>query len=397
MSPRAPEGVGGPLRERALRVAGHRPLRRSSSARIRPSGSSPDSSREALLDGRGFQDLLPPGGQIYYETHFAPLLRMQGSVNEIALELRDGAGERIPVLVNAAIRRGHRRRAGRPADRDLPGPRPPSLRAGVARDRTPGARDRRGAAAEPAVRRAAGGRGPGTINVSYAPGVRGARGRRRLVRRVLVGGAGPPPGADRRRRRRAWAARRGRRWASCAAPPGRWPPGPDGAGQVLEALDRYARRHRIGQMTTLVYCELDLDRHRLRYACAGHPPPLLLVPGRAARAAVGRPFAAARHRPEAAPPSGPRRRLSCPRGSTVLLFTDGLVERRDQPQHDGLRRVRGTGRPPHRAAAPTADRRADQRDARPERSRTTSRVLAARLTLRVLFGHSEQFTYRTTC
>ena len=58
------------------------------------------------LVGRRFQELLNIGGKIYYETHFAPLLRMQGFFNEVALDLvRDGRPP-LPVLVNAVERRG---------------------------------------------------------------------------------------------------------------------------------------------------------------------------------------------------------------------------------------------------------------------------------------------------
>lgn len=63
-------------------------------------GSSPDE-----LKDRAFHDLLNVAGRIYYETHFAPLLRMQGHFNEVALEIVTGSKERLPVLVNAAERR----------------------------------------------------------------------------------------------------------------------------------------------------------------------------------------------------------------------------------------------------------------------------------------------------
>ncbi len=59
----------------------------------------------AELAGRRFSDLLTIGGKLFYETHFAPLLRMQGSFNEVALDLALPAGERLPVLVNAVERR----------------------------------------------------------------------------------------------------------------------------------------------------------------------------------------------------------------------------------------------------------------------------------------------------
>ena len=60
-------------------------------------------TREELL-GRRFQDLLTAGGRIYHETHYAPLLRMQGAVREIALELVCADGRRLPVLVNSVLR-----------------------------------------------------------------------------------------------------------------------------------------------------------------------------------------------------------------------------------------------------------------------------------------------------
>lgn len=41
-------------------------------------------------------------GRIFYQTHFFPLLKIKGSVEEIYLDLRTRAGETIPVLVNGA-------------------------------------------------------------------------------------------------------------------------------------------------------------------------------------------------------------------------------------------------------------------------------------------------------
>jgi PAS domain S-box-containing protein len=57
------------------------------------------------LVGRCLQDLLNIAGKIYFETHFAPLLRMQGFFNEVALDLVRANGSRLPVLVNAVERR----------------------------------------------------------------------------------------------------------------------------------------------------------------------------------------------------------------------------------------------------------------------------------------------------
>ena len=57
------------------------------------------------LVGRRFPDLLNIAGKIYYETHFAPLLRMQGFFHEVALDLVRANGSPLPVLVNAVERR----------------------------------------------------------------------------------------------------------------------------------------------------------------------------------------------------------------------------------------------------------------------------------------------------
>ena len=63
------------------------------------------------LLGRRFQDLLNVGGRIFHETHFAPLLHMQGFVSEISLDLVTKSGALLPVLVNSVQKRDQ---AGRP-------------------------------------------------------------------------------------------------------------------------------------------------------------------------------------------------------------------------------------------------------------------------------------------
>ncbi|WP_339873815.1 ATP-binding protein [uncultured Brevundimonas sp.] len=58
----------------------------------------------ADYSGRKFSELLTIAGRIYYETHFAPLLRMQGFFNEVALDLARPGREPLPVLINATER-----------------------------------------------------------------------------------------------------------------------------------------------------------------------------------------------------------------------------------------------------------------------------------------------------
>jgi PAS domain S-box-containing protein len=62
-------------------------------------------SRDTLMAATKFQTLLTIGSRIYYETHYAPLLRMQGFANEIALEVVRDDGHVVPVLVNSRQKR----------------------------------------------------------------------------------------------------------------------------------------------------------------------------------------------------------------------------------------------------------------------------------------------------
>jgi PAS domain S-box-containing protein len=61
--------------------------------------------REDLVGRRRFQDLLTAGGRIFHETHYAPLLRMQGAVREIAVEIVCADGRRLPVLINSVLKK----------------------------------------------------------------------------------------------------------------------------------------------------------------------------------------------------------------------------------------------------------------------------------------------------
>ena len=63
-------------------------------------GYSPDE-----LKGKRFSDLLSIGGQVYYETHLSPLLRIQGYFEEVVLEMKTRPGQKMRVLVNAQERR----------------------------------------------------------------------------------------------------------------------------------------------------------------------------------------------------------------------------------------------------------------------------------------------------
>lgn len=50
------------------------------------------------------QDLFTMGGRIFHQTHWAPLLQLQGSVSEVKLEVRHREGSVIPMIFNAVRR-----------------------------------------------------------------------------------------------------------------------------------------------------------------------------------------------------------------------------------------------------------------------------------------------------
>lgn len=74
----------------------HGSIVRSNRALSDWTGHSPEA-----LAGKRFLDLLSVSGRIFHETHFVPMLRLHGQVEEIALDLVPADGARLPVLVNA--------------------------------------------------------------------------------------------------------------------------------------------------------------------------------------------------------------------------------------------------------------------------------------------------------
>ncbi len=294
-------------------------------------------SRGQLVAARRFQDMLAPGGRIYYETHFAPLLHMQGAVREIAIELVRADGSRLPALVNATLGRDE---AGRPR----------VVRATVfdATDRRRyedellRARRREEETADALQRGLLAGTlptAPGLeLEVAYRPGVSGlAVGgdwydafwlREGEAVGLVVGdvaGRGIGAAATMGQLRSALRA-----LASTGLAPAR----------LLAALDGYVRRHGVGPATTLVYAELELAPPRLRFACAGHPPPLLAIPGQAPFFAWEGRTAPLDFHLDARPLAEASQALTP--GSTVVLYSDGLVERRFEPLDAGLERLRET-------------------------------------------------------
>jgi two-component system sensor histidine kinase UhpB len=57
--------------------------------------------RNEIVGQKTIQELMTLPGRIFFETHFAPMIRMQGKVNEIACDFVRAVGPPMPALVNA--------------------------------------------------------------------------------------------------------------------------------------------------------------------------------------------------------------------------------------------------------------------------------------------------------
>ncbi|PWW22066.1 anti-anti-sigma factor [Geodermatophilus normandii] len=105
--------------------------------------------------------------------------------------------------------------------------------------------------------------------------------------------------------------------------------------EALELLDRFAARLPGALASTAACLVLDWTAGTVRWARAGHPPPLLVTDGAATflEEGGGAVLGAPGRRPYV---EGSTTVLP---GTTLLLYTDGLVERRGESLDTGLRRV----------------------------------------------------------
>lgn len=121
----------------------------------------------------------------------------------------------------------------------------------------------------------------------------------------------------------------------------------EGPARVLARLDAAMRTLRIGTPATIVVARLEQTPQerregvtRIRWSSAGHLPPMVRTSDGSVVALDGR-----NHGPLVGIlPDSPRSEsvVTLERGSTVLLYTDGLVERRDRDLRSGLAELRRT-------------------------------------------------------
>ena len=302
-------------------------------------------AREELVGVKRFQELLTAGGRIYHETHYAPLLRMQGHVREIAAEIVCADGRRLPVLLNSVL------------ISDAEGE--PQIVRTTVFDATErklyerellALRNRERAARELAERLHEQSRGVAhalqqsllgstppfdpryTVATHYQPGVKS----------LEVGGDWHDAfslAADRvgiavgdvvgRGLQAAIAMGQLRSAVRALAAAG------FGPGAIVGHLDAFVEQVVPAQYATLAYAEVDAASGEVAFATAGHMPPVLLrdepqvfLGGRSTPLGV-------------VAPGLPRTQttFTLAPGEGFMLYTDGLVERRSEAIDDGIARL----------------------------------------------------------
>jgi len=111
----------------------------------------------------------------------------------------------------------------------------------------------------------------------------------------------------------------------------------EGPAHALEVLGLYAHSVEGAESTTVVNTVIDWESHTITYSSAGHPPPALLHPDGTVvflDQATDPPLDA---RPENV--ARPQACVPFTEGATLVLYTDGLIERRSEDIDAGLARL----------------------------------------------------------
>jgi serine phosphatase RsbU (regulator of sigma subunit)/anti-sigma regulatory factor (Ser/Thr protein kinase) len=107
--------------------------------------------------------------------------------------------------------------------------------------------------------------------------------------------------------------------------------------ELLLCLDQFAEDLPGALSTTVALAFVDVEAGTCNYVCAGHPPPVVVSPTGEVTVldnAITWPLAVGPQRP-----LGLGATVPFPAGSMVLLYSDGLIERRREPLDEGIARV----------------------------------------------------------
>ena len=105
---------------------------------------------------------------------------------------------------------------------------------------------------------------------------------------------------------------------------------------VLHGVDRAMHGLAVDVYATAILARYDAGTRTLRWSNAGHPAPILIAADGEARLLEAPPDTLL----GLGAPPGSDHTVALPPGATVVLYTDGLVERRNSALDDGLERLR---------------------------------------------------------
>jgi serine phosphatase RsbU (regulator of sigma subunit) len=104
-------------------------------------------------------------------------------------------------------------------------------------------------------------------------------------------------------------------------------------GRVIDRLRQFVRRLLPDEVATICMLAMDTTTGRIRLANAGHPAPLLIVGDKVTQITGRVPLLGLLWS------DANEIELDAPEGTTLLLYTDGLVERRDEHIDQGIGRL----------------------------------------------------------